>query len=60
MQGYTGIKKTKTKLQTNLKIQFEEINQKILTKKERLKKYQDRVKQYKQNRTFQNTKRKSY
>ena len=33
---------------------IEEINHKILVKEERLKKYWNRIKQYKQNRTFQN------
>ena len=32
---------------------MEEINQKILAKEGIVKKYQDRVKQYKQNKTFQ-------
>ena len=37
------------KIKTNLIIQMEEMNQKILEKEERLKRYQDRIKQYKQN-----------
>ena len=40
-------------------MQLEEINQKILVKRGRHKRYQDRVKQYKQNKTFQNNERKS-
>ena len=39
-------------------VQLEEINQKILTKYGRLKRYRQRVKQYRQNRTFQNNERK--
>ena len=42
------------------KSQFEETNQKVLAKEERLKRYRDRTKQYRQNRTFQNNKRKFY
>ena len=41
-------------------IQLEEINQKVLAKERRLKRYRQRVKQYKQNRTFQNNERKFY
>ena len=52
--------KTKTKQQTNFTIQLEEINQKILAKEGRLKRYRDRVKQYDQNRIFQNNERKFY
>ena len=37
-----------------------EINQKILAKEGRLKRYRQRVKQYRQNRTFQNNERKFY
>ena len=37
-----------------LTIQLDEINQKVLAKEGRLKRYRQRVKQYKQNRTFQN------
>ena len=42
-----------------LTIQLEEINQKVLAKEGRLKRYRQRVKQYRQNRTFQNNKGKS-
>ena len=38
----------------------EEINQKVLTKEGRLKRYRQRVKQYKQNRIFPNNERKFY
>ena len=41
-------------------VQLEEINQKILTKEGRLKRYQQNVKQYRQNRTFQNNEREFY
>ena len=41
-------------------IQLEEINQKVLAKEGRIKRYRQRVKQYWQNRTFQNNKRKLY
>ena len=41
-------------------VQLEEINQKLLAKEERLKRCRQRIKQYRQNRTFQNNKRKFY
>ena len=41
-------------------VQLEEINQNVLAKEGRLKRYQLRVKQYRQNRTFQNNERKFY
>ena len=41
-------------------VQLEEINQKVLAKERRLKRYRQRVKQYRQNRTFQNNERKFY
>ena len=41
-------------------IQLEEINQNVLAKEGRVKRYRQRVKQYKQNRTFQNNERKFY
>ena len=40
------------------KIQLQEINQKVLAKEGRLKRYQGRVKQYRFNKTFQNNERK--
>ena len=40
--------------------QLEEIHQKVLAKEGRLKRYRQRVKQYRQNRTFQNNERKFY
>ena len=42
------------------KIQLEEINQKVLAKEGRLKRYGDRTKQYRQNGTFQTNERKFY
>ena len=41
-------------------VQLEEINQKILAKEGRLKRCRQRVKQYRQDRTFQNNERKFY
>ena len=46
--------------QEKLTVQLEEIHQKILAKEGRLKRYRQRVKQYRQNRTFQNNERKFY
>ena len=46
--------------QEKIKIQLEKINQKVLAKKGRSRRYRQRVKQYRQNRTFQNNKRKFY
>ena len=43
-----------------LTIQLEEINQKVLAKEGRLKRYRQKVKQYRQRRTFQNNERKFY
>ena len=50
-------RKAKT-TQGKLTIQPEKINQKVLAKEGRLKRYRQRVKQYRQNRTFQNNERK--
>ena len=44
--------------QEKLTVQLEEIHQKVLAKEGRLKRYRQRVKQYRQNRTFQNNKKK--
>ena len=41
-------------------VQLEEIKQKVLAKEGILKRYRQRVKQYRQNRAFQNNKRKFY
>ena len=53
-QKELGIYGNRTQKATREKItvQLEEINQKALAKEERLKRYQQRVKQYRQNRTF--------
>ena len=42
------------------KKQLEKINQKVLAKEGRLKRYRQKVKQNRQNRTFENNKRKLY
>ena len=57
--GIIRNRQEKTTLE-KLKIQLEEINQKVLAKEGRLKRYRERVKQYTQNRTFQNNERKFY
>ena len=44
--------------QGKMTIQFEEINQTVLVKEGRLKSHRQRVKQYRQNRAFQNNERK--
>ena len=61
-QKYAGICWNKKEMATRRKItvQFNEINQQVLAKEGRLKRYRQRVKQYKQNRTFQNNERKFY
>ena len=46
--------------QGKITIQLEEINQKVLAKEGRLKRYQGRVKQYRKNRSFQSNERKFY
>ena len=46
--------------QEKLTVQLEEIHQKVLAKEGRLKRYRQRVEQYRQNRTFQNNERKFY
>ena len=46
--------------QLERKIKLEESNQKVQEKKGRLKRYQYRTKQCRQNRTFQNKERKFY
>ena len=57
--GINRNRKVKT-TQEKLTIQLEEIYQKVLAKDGRLKRYRQRVKQYRQNRTFQNNQRKFY
>ena len=46
--------------QGKITVQLEEINQKVMAKEGKLKRYRQRVKQYRQNRTFQNNERKFY
>ena len=41
-------------------MQREEINQKVMAKEERLKRYRDWIKQYRKNNAFQNNERKLY
>ena len=53
------IKKEKAKRE-KITVQLEEIHKKVLAKEGRLKRYRQRVKQYRQNRTFQNNERKFY
>ena len=57
--GTRGDKKEKA-TQGNMTIQLEEIDQKVLAKEGRLKRYRQRVKQYRLNGTFQNNERKFY
>ena len=52
--------KKKKGIQEKITTQREEINQKVMTKGGRLKRYRQRVKQFRQNRTFQNNERKFY
>ena len=55
-----GIRKNKKEKarQEKITIRIEEINQKVLAKEGRLKRYRQKIKQYRQNRTFQNNERK--
>ena len=57
--GICGKRMEKT-TREKITVQLEEINQMVLAKKGRLKRYRQRVKQYRQNRTFQNNGRKFY
>ena len=54
------IRNRKEKTLEKFTIKLEEINQKVLAKERRLKRYLERIKQYRQNRTFQNNERKFY
>ena len=54
------IRNRKKSIQEKLTIQLEEINQNVLVKEGRLKKYRQRVKPYRRNRTFQNNEIKFY
>ena len=57
--GICGMRMEKT-TREKITVQLEEINQKVRAKEGRLKRYRQRVKQYRQNRTFQNHERKFY
>ena len=57
--GICGKRMEKT-TREKITVQLEEINQKVLANEGRLKRYRQRVKQCRQNRTFQNNKRKFY
>ena len=57
--GICGKRMEKT-TREKITVQLEEINQKVLAKEGRLKRYRQRVKQYRQNRIFQNNERKFY
>ena len=59
---YAGICRNKNEKATQEKIiiQPEEISQRVLVKEGRSKRYRQKVKQYRQNRTFQNNERKFY
>ena len=59
MLEYVGTKR-KRQHEKKITVQLEEINQKVLAKEGRLKRYRQRVKQYRQNRTLQNNERKFY
>ena len=52
--------KKEKETQEKITMQLEKINQKVLVKEGRLKIYQQRVKQYRQSRTFQSNERKFY
>ena len=55
-----GETKMEKAIQEKITIQLEEINQKLLGKDGRLKRYRQRVRQYRQNWIFQNNDRKFY
>ena len=57
--GICGNRKEKATWE-KITVPLEEINQKVLAKEERLKRYRQRVKQYRQHRIFQNNERKFY
>ena len=52
--------KNERAIQEKKTIQLEEINQRVLAKERRLQRYRQKVKQHRQNRTFQNNERKFY
>ena len=47
-------------MEEKIATQLKEINQKVLAKEGRLKRYRQRAKQYRENWTFQNNERKFY
>ena len=53
------LRRKEKKTQLKLTLKLEEISHKILAKERRLKKYRYRIKQYRQNKIFQNNKRNS-
>ena len=53
-------KKKEKAMQKKITVQLEEINQRVLAKKGRSNKDEQRLKQYRQNRKFQNNERKFY
>ena len=55
----SGVGKKEQATWEKITIQLEEINQKILAKEVRLKRYRQKVKQYRQSRTFQNNEKNS-
>ena len=56
MQEYVGTKRKKA-TQLVQSIEHQEINQEVLPKEGSLKRYRDRIKQYRRNRAFQNNER---
>ena len=59
-EGAEISRKKEQATQGKVTVQLEEINQKVLAKEGRLKRYRQRVKQYRQNWTYQNNERKFY
>ena len=59
MLEHVGTKGGKATQQLKIKIRLDEINQKVLAKEVFLKRYRDRVNQYRQNRKFQNNEKNS-
>ena len=59
-RGWNKLLKKGTGNRGKITVQLEEINQNVLAKEGRLKRYRQRVKQYRQNRTSQNNERKFY
>ena len=53
-------KKEKATQEDKITLQLEKINKKVVAKEGRLTRYRQKVKQYRQNRTFQNNERTFY